>query len=289
MNTQAGRFNSSITRVRPVFMELIRKDKTGHSWLPPLLRLASTNRKLAESMAAEAGTLVPEMTRIREYQDRVLSDYGKETVKLPSCFEYRIPPPTAFLRWLIEHPDRMSWSEEKGTSPGTIARRRRLFDQRDDAVRNGAIKEALVELAREKNTGSARQWWAFEGFTEVDCCLETERTLLLIEGKRTESLSASTRWYRGRNQLVRNLETAQEAAGTKLFAVMTISEEPIEPLDTAAIEQSLPHLSPRDREALMCHDLGNTTWRESCQATGLHFEELPSTTKEAMDRGMYEF
>lgn len=270
-------------------MELIRKDKSGQSWLPRVLRLASINRRLAESMAADTGTLAPAVTGVRDYRDRVLADYGKETAKLPNCFEYRIPPPTAFLRWLIEHPDRMHWCMEKGTSPETVDRRRRLFDQRDDTARREAIKEALGELARLKNTGSARQWWAFEGFTEVDCCLETKRILLFIEGKRTESLSTSTRWYPGRNQLVRNLEAAQEAAGTKQFAVMTISEEPIEQLDAAAVEQSLPHLSPREREELMCHDLGNTTWRELCQATGLDFEELPSTTKEAVARGMYEF
>ena len=29
---------------------------------------------------------------------------------------------------------------------------------------------------------SAGQWWAFEGFTEVDCCLQTDKLVLLIEG-----------------------------------------------------------------------------------------------------------
>jgi hypothetical protein len=39
------------------------------------------------------------------------------------------------------------------------------------------------------------------GHTEVDCWLETERLLLFVEGKRSESLSASTHWYPKRNQL----------------------------------------------------------------------------------------
>ena len=68
---------------------------------------------------------------------------------------------------------------------------------------------------------------AFEGFTEVDCCIVTDRLVLLIERKRTEGLSESTAWYRGRNQLHRNLEAARELAGGREYAVIVIGEEPI--------------------------------------------------------------
>ena len=43
--------------------------------------------------------------------------------------------------------------------------------------------------------GSRRQWSAFEGFTHVDARFETSECLLLVEGKRTEAVSASTRWF----------------------------------------------------------------------------------------------
>ena len=38
--------------------------------------------------------------------------------------------------------------------------------------------------------------------------MKTETYTLLVEGKRTESLSERTRWSPGRNQLARNLEAA---------------------------------------------------------------------------------
>ena len=42
-------------------------------------------------------------------RDRVLG----RTIALPRCFEHSAPPATAFLRWLIEHPERMTWPERR--------------------------------------------------------------------------------------------------------------------------------------------------------------------------------
>jgi hypothetical protein len=107
------------------------------------------------------------------------------------------------------------------------------------------------------------KWWAFEGFTEVDCYLETDRFLLFVEGKRTEPLSESTVWYKGRNQLIRNLEVAEELAGTKDYGVMLISEDPMPEPTHAEVDTSLPHLSPEHRDELMKHFLGCRTWRQN--------------------------
>jgi hypothetical protein len=59
----------------------------------------------------------------------------------------------------------------------------------------------------------------------VDCCLEADKIVLLIEGKRTESLSESTAWYSGRNQLHRTLEAARDLAAGREFGVLVIGEE----------------------------------------------------------------
>jgi hypothetical protein len=89
-------------------------------------------------------------------------------------------------------------------SRSTLEKRSRLLAE-ESAVRD----EALKELTKVGAAGSKYKWWAFEGFTSVDCWLETETLLLLIEGKRTDTVSASTDWYPIRNQVVRILEGAQ--------------------------------------------------------------------------------
>jgi hypothetical protein len=58
---------------------------------------------------------------------------------------------------------------------------------RDEAQR---VAQLAIETTLPRDSG--RRWWAFEGFTSVDCCLESESALLFIEGKRTERLSKAT-------------------------------------------------------------------------------------------------
>jgi hypothetical protein len=90
-----GQYNSSLTRVRPVFRELFSLDPTGQEWLPQLLLLATDNVALATRMAKHPGMLDPDLLKKRSY-------HGGE---LEACFERSLPPPERFLRWLIEHSD----------------------------------------------------------------------------------------------------------------------------------------------------------------------------------------
>jgi hypothetical protein len=106
---------------------------------------------------------------------------------------------------------------------------------------------------------SQRKWWAFEGFTSVDCILETENYLLLIEGKRTERISNSTDWFPKRNQVVRNVEVARYLANGKNFGVMVCAETLVE-LAEEVWAESLPHLLDSDRAELKLHYLGCVTW-----------------------------
>ena len=66
---------------------------------------------------------------------------------------------------------------------------------------------------------------AFEGFSHIDCCLITENLVLFVEGKRTEAVSSSTRWFTQRSQLWRNVEAAKEFAARKEFAVVLAVED----------------------------------------------------------------
>ena len=281
-----GQYNSSITRVRPVFQRLFRKDPTGEQWLAPLLLLATEQVAYATRLAKHPGLLDPKLLQPRTYPDRILKSYGRSEIELESCFEKPLPPPERFLQWLLEHSDQMTWPEE-GASPlgdETKRKRERLFGRHNPQEAVSVREDALEELDFSGASNSTRKWWAFEGFTEVDCYLETDRLVLLIEGKRTEPISSATRWYPARDQLLRNLEVAQVQAGSKKFAVMVLAEETIAPISKETIEQSLPHFTQGERDELMTHYLGSVRWQDLCAATGIPFESLPATVEDVVKK-----
>ena len=157
----------------------------------------------------------------------------------------------------------------------TQVRREALIGLDGDSAREEAQASALRALDRNGPEKSKRRWWAFEGFTEVDCCLETDKVVLLIEGKRTEGLSPSTAWYSGRNQLHRNLEAARDLAAGREFGVFVIGEEEIPEAALGSSEAGLPHLSSTERAELMSHFLGTLTWSQVCDITGIDYTSLP--------------
>lgn len=275
-----GAFNSSITRVWPVFDCLFHRDAAGAEWLPKLLRLANASACLGESLTCGPGPLLPDVTlRERELPAPVRRVLGEASSKrlgrIPNAYEFDVPPSKAFLRWLLEHPAQLTRPDE---NYGEQTRNRREHLLIGDAA---VQAEGLRELERCGAAGSRRKWWAFEGFTSVDCLLETETLVLLIEGKRTEPLSSSTKWFPGRNQLVRNVEAASaHAAGKKEFAVLLCTEEPVA-LHEAVWTESLPHLSKHEIIQLKRHYLGCVTWssiaKEICG--GL---TLPHTIEDAL-------
>ena len=173
----------------------------------------------------------------------------------------------------------MNWPNNSKThfSVRTQRKREDLLGWHGVEKQAAAQSEALAGLELNGAERSHGKWWSFEGTTSVDCFLETENLILLVEGKRTEPLSTSVNWYPGRNQLVRNLEVAQELAVSKQFAVVVIAEENIGSLSQEVIITSLPHFSPGDRQALMRHYLGCLTWRQVCKAVNIPYESLPNT------------
>jgi len=263
--------NSSLTRVRPFFQMLIKRDPTGLSWLPKILALAPNRRLFPhEDFLTNPGLLG------RVYLDN----------------ERRLNPPGEFLRWLIEHPENMRWPKNGNARFGADAQRwreklmgtRGLSGEIDKRIleirrldRQEAIQEALARLAAHGAAGSFRQWWAFEGRTAVDCFLPTKRLRVYVEGKRTDVLSPSTDWYPFRNQLTRNLESAREDANGIPFACLLIAEQRLPPNMEAIIDSGLPHLRQRERQDLFHHFLGSITWREAAEATGIAYNDLPDT------------
>jgi hypothetical protein len=253
-----------VTRVWPIFDWLFRTDPTGTAWLTSLLRLGSRAGQVKQQIHSDPGPLYPRLERLeRPLPGPLRRALGAERVarigRIRNTFEAEIPPSEEFLRWLLEHPDQLTWPKgrldrDRVFSPTTQQNRERLLAG-DQSVRT----QALEELAKVGASGSRRKWWAFEGFTSVDCLLETKSLLLLIEGKRKEPVSNSTEWFPGRNQIIRNLEVARALAADRNFAVLLCAETPVELLEEA-LTSSLPHLSAAQIKDLTLHYLGWTTW-----------------------------
>lgn len=265
-----GAYNSSVTRVWPVFNWLLEHDATGASWLPQLLKLGSRAREADPAIPFNPGALLPHLARLeRDRPGPLRKALGPELAArvghIRTCYEEELAPPEAFLRWTLANPRRLKWPEER---PGTrrefgdgTQRKREAFLEGQPGVR----EEGLAELVRCGAGGSRRKWWAFEGFTSVDCYLETESLVLLIEGKRCEPISAATDWYPLRNQVIRNLEVAQAVAAReqKNFAVLLCAEKcdgRLE-LSEASWAQSLPHFSSAQITELRRHYLGCAEWK----------------------------
>ncbi len=255
-----GKFNSSKTRVLPVFQALRKRDEYGQTWLRPLLEMAKRDD---QAKAAK----IPE-------------DLGLPLDKL--SFECPVDPSKAYLKWLITHPERLSsppqemWEQWSGETKN----KRQALLAGDPEVQAEAIDQ-LEECSKLPK----RAWWRLEGVTQVDCALLTPSTAVFIEGKRTEiGPSKQVLWYQGRNQVLRNLDCAAAYAEIEnlphYFVMLVVDRDVIgaDPLRQKevdnvtmpeTVEKSLPHLSDEERIELLSHYLGSTTWQAIREAFGL--------------------
>jgi hypothetical protein len=270
--------NSSLTRVRPVFGAALDANVSGMGWLPTLLARAPAGNRLDPDIRRDPGELLGACTAHRSYTDRVLG----RTVQLRACFEYPALAPERFLRWCLDHPERLDWpSGSAGRFSAEATRWRRALFHDEPPGSAVARREGHDELTRLGVAGSHRRWWVFEGTTSIDCLLMTDRLVLAIEGKRTDRLAPSTSWYPLRSQLVRNLEAAGDLARGRAFATLLVTEEPDPDGEWDAVAASLddaaPHLDDRDRAALQQAYLGQLTWAHVCDALGVEYDSLPDT------------
>jgi hypothetical protein len=218
-----GEYNSSVTRVWPIFDFLFHHDPTGASWLGSLLTLGSRAAQIDQQIRFNPGRLLPELARFtRAIPSPVKKALGKlratKIGQIRDAYEADIPPSVAFLRWLLEHPNQLKSSKAGKRLSQSTPESASEKDNKRIRLMSGetrVLEEALKQLATVGAAGSCGKWWAFEGFTSVDCRFETESLVLLIEGKRTEAVSDSTDWCPGRNQVIRNLEAAQVLAGSR--------------------------------------------------------------------------
>jgi hypothetical protein len=265
-----GKYNSSETRVGPVFRALNDKDASGDSWLRPLLTMAVRT----------------DCERVAE----IPSDLGQ--LQRPPQFELPADPARSFLRYLIEHTQDLQWPQDQKVwdkwSDSTRTMRRRLQDGDP-----GARADALTNLEKTRSLPK-RTWWRFEGVTMVDCALLTSSTVVFIEGKRTELGPASEiLWYRRRNQVLRGLDCcaqyAHQTARSHYFVMLIVDKdsqsdqqrraEIEKTVSPEVVAGSLPHLTEQGRGELMTHYLGVTTWQDIVRKFRLPESALPETTQ----------
>ncbi|WCL50743.1 hypothetical protein [Leptospira sp. GIMC2001] len=274
MKILKGQYNSSITRVRPVFQKLLyQSDKF---WLRNLLKLFPKANPISTSYIDNSINILN--LQLRKYKDRILKEYNINFIGLEQCFEFKLPPSKDFLKWLIENPDKLKVPKKEKNSENTKLKRKALI------VGNMEVRvEALKELEKLGSERSSKKWWAFEGFTEVDCLIETDQFILAIEGKRTEvGPSEGVNWYSERNQIIRNIESVKQYARNKEYAVLLIDDKKEFQMTNEIIEKSIPHLNVAERTELLSHYLGSASWQEVCEVTNIDYSSLPDTTFDAV-------
>jgi hypothetical protein len=176
-----GRQDSTKTRVEPVFDELLARDETGNTWLSELVTLPARPGVVAP--------VVPPAPLTRW-------GWGDEEVGLPA--------PRSLLAWLVRNAALVNEEAHRNTSKSTREERDLLLEH--DAA---TLDKALRLLSREPV--SARGWYVLEGVTRPDVYLESEKVIVVIEGKRTESgPTTDTTWMRIRHQMLRHLDCAWE-------------------------------------------------------------------------------
>ena len=251
-----GEFNSSITRVVPVFENLMSIDRSRRSWLPSLLQMGSDVGRV--QLPHDPGELIEVHPHWWGINER------------------RLPAPLSLLEWLV-----MNISEEaveKSGYLGEVLEKRRRLAKRDPKTQ----KEAL-ECLRSGKRG--RRWFVLEGESAPDAVLETDRILLVVEGKRTEfSTTTKTKWMKKRSQLIRHMDAASEvvAGRTVLGLLLVEGQDPdqmtvptswaaacAEQISHGLLDPSLPHRSPEQREQLRAGVLGAATWQRVCKTFGL--------------------
>ena len=261
-----GVHDSSLTRVAPVFDQLLELDRSGRSWIPRLLRLPGLPGGTL-STPDRCGSLR------RHHWNR-----GDCTLK-----EVQLDPPRALLTHLVSNPA-PSIIEGQMTE-GTRAKRRALLEG-DREV----LAEALALL--EQTPIRTKVWYVLEGRSQPDAYLETDDCVVVVEGKRTEpEPTTHTMAMAGRHQMLRHIDCAWETRGGRsvfgFFAVSggTEPEDVLVPdewaeaaaatIGAAALKTSLPHRTDAERSAIASCFLGVTTWQAIRTEFKLDWDKLP--------------
>ena len=230
-----GEKNSSRTRVYPTFVKLKYKIKDFIEWLNE-----------TQGCSIPTGNVDWDKAYVR-FADKD----GKGEIALPPC--------ASLLKWMIDNYGTDMLKEECGkrVSDATRELRNKLLRHDQDTV---SLAYDLI------NMGRRRGWFALEGYSRPDVYIETNKFILVVEGKRSErTLTDSTTYFsKGRDQLIRHMDSALNVAGNKnVFGIIIYENGAQYPvLDMDLLDSSLPHRSVKEREMIKNHYLNPITWQD---------------------------
>jgi hypothetical protein len=259
---EMGKYDSSITRVVPVF-DMLKEGKDSEGWLQKLISLPTGGSPVA----------LPPGCRF----------------SIDECCwgnnEKKLDPPVALLSWLIRHPRPVS--AKLSVNDDKAKKRQELLTGRQELV--------LEALSLLRHNPTREDWHIFEGQSQPDVYIQTPDLIVIIEGKRTEKKpTTSTKWMTGRHQMLRHIDCAWEIAGSRkvigFFVVegnsgscdvppewIQFSQQTVTP---EAIASSLPHRGPEEQlEIAKCY-AGITTWQRVCSEFCISYDALPDEVAE---------
>jgi len=244
-----GKYDSSKTRVAPVFKRLAERSD---DWPRRLLELAEFG-----SLEAKIPTDL-DLSFVR-------GEWGES--------EHALAPPASLLEWLVQHPE--TWASEPDTDE-----RRQLY------ARDAKVLEKALASLRTRHGSSG--WFILEGLTYPDAYIETPDATIVVEGKRTErGPTTHTKWMANRHQIWRHIDGAWEVRGKKrvfgMFIVEGASstvpevwqEAARNSLGCSALVGSFPHRSSDEVADLSKCFLGVCTWGRVCDTFGIDRGRMP--------------
>lgn len=257
-------YDSSRTRVAPLFDALLARDHTGESWLDALLALGSRSEIVAT---------VPK-------GQRLVANHGSRWGE----FEAKLPAPAALLEYLVQNLD-----------PGLVEASQDTGSTRSRRLELGRRNQATIELAVAELRGGkrGRRWFVLEGESRPDALLETTDLVVCIEGKRTEAgCTTHSSWMPRRSQLLRHMDAALDAyPGKRILGLLIVegdggenaySPSPYWVAECAAqyeqsmLDDSLLHRTSNERLRIADGVLGVSTWQAVCAAVKVPWNILPS-------------
>jgi hypothetical protein len=248
-----GKYDSSKTRVHPVFKELW---SNGRDWLPQLLGLPTGGCANAEIKAGD-------LTLIEGHWEP---------------HEKCLKPPVSLLSWLLRNVDSLA--------------RKDLDSESRRSLSNGDPETVALALRLLRTEDASRGWYIFEGPTCPDVFLVAREAVVVIEGKRTEwGPTIDTSWLYGRHQIWRHLDAAWEIRGKRSVYGFFVVESETASIDgvvpelwqnavrecgsNQVLRTSFPHRSVEEVTAISQCFLGATTWRRICDQFHIDFQKLP--------------
>lgn len=251
-------YDSSRTRVGPVFGALSADTTRDPQWVRRLL-----------SLAAGPGNHPWDHQNLQ-----VLERFHHPAPGAEAPSERGLRPPVSLLSWLIRN---IPVPESAISGEADVAENRRALARRDP----GKIADALNAL---RKAGGGKGWHVLEGPTSPDVYLVTPDALIVVEGKRTEpGPTRGTEWMPGRHQMFRHIDAAWEIRGNRavygLFVVEGVeggvAVPPVwaaaatETRSETAVTSSLPHRSAEEQQGIRDAFVGVTTWRALVNEFGL--------------------